>query len=225
MRKSKEGILGFFIVAFSLVGYVVGCTHDDEILASSGPDITRGDQKITIGTNAKHTFDKAHSNVQWSTAYLGAASLLTGRFNNFGVTSFDFDESNAAGISFEAWVWLNSVNTSEPGRDKGCLLETFGTDTSLTTEDENLAIIKSKSVTLSTTDKGYDVKADLTFHGTTKEVVCKMNYVGKTLSGTSEVLGFDLEFSFLAKTDFGIESTSIADNVTVKINANFKIAP
>jgi polyisoprenoid-binding protein YceI len=224
MRKSKEGILGLLIVIFSIVGYVVGCTHDDEILASSGSDITRGEQKLTL-TNPKHTFDKAHSNVQWSTAYLGATSLLTGRFDNFGVTSFDFDESNAAGIQFEAWVWLNTVNTSEPARDDGCLLSTFGTDGSLTTEAENQAIIKSKSVTLSTTDKGYDVKADLTFHGATHEVVCKLSYAGKTLSGTSEVLGFGLEFSMLAKTDFGISSTNIGDNVTVKVNTNFKIAP
>ena len=224
MRNRKEGILGLLIVIFCLVGYVVGCTHDDVILASSGSDIQRGEQKLTL-TDPKQTFDKAHSNVQWSTAYLGATSLLTGRFDNFGVTSFAFDESNADGINFEAWVWLNAVNTSEPGRDEGCLLETFGTDASLTTEDENLAILKSKSVTLSTTDKGYDVKADLTFHGATHEVVCKLNYIGKTISGTSEVLGFDLQFSFLAKTDFGIESTSIGDNVTVKINTNFKIAP
>jgi len=225
MRKSKEGILGFLIVAFSLVGYVVGCTHDDEILASSGPDITRGDQKINIGTNAKHTFDKAHSNVQWSTAYLGATSLLTGRFDNFKINSFNFDESNAAGINFEAQVYLNTVNTSEPARDDGCLLQTFGTTASLVDEPENLAIIKSKSVTLSTTDKGYDVKADLTFHGATHEVVAKLRYDGKTLSGTSEVLGFGLEFSFLAKTDFAIVSSNIGDNVTVKINTNCKIAP
>ena len=224
MRNRKEGILGLLIVIFCLVGYVVGCTHDDEILASSGSDITRGEQKLTL-TNPKHTFDKAHSNVQWSTAYLGATSLLTGRFDNFGVTSFDFDESNAAGIKFEAWVWLNTVNTSEPGRDDGCLLSTFGTDGSLTTEAENQAIIKSKSVTLSTTDKGYDVKADMTFHGATHEVVCKLSYAGKTLSDTSEVLGFGLEFSILAKTDFGISSSNIGDNVTVKVNTNFKIAP
>ena len=125
MRNRKEGILGLLIVIFCLVGYVVGCTHDDVILASSGSDIQRGEQKLTL-TDPKQTFDKAHSNVQWSTAYLGATSLLTGRFDNFGVTSFAFDESNADGISFEAWVWLNAVNTSEPGRDEGCLLETFG---------------------------------------------------------------------------------------------------
>src|SRR6476620_3050404 len=214
MRKYKDGLLGLLIVVCSLTGYVVGCTHDDEVLASSGTDIKRGDQKLTL-TNAKHTFDKAHSNVQWSTAYLGATALLTGRFDNFGFNSFNFDESNAAGINFEAWVWLNSVNTSEPGRDDGCLLQTFGTTNGATTEAKNQAIIKTTSVTLSTTDKGYDIKANLTFHGVTKEVIGKMNYVGKTPSGTSEILGFDFQFSMLAKTDFLISSTNIGDNVTV----------
>jgi polyisoprenoid-binding protein YceI len=224
MRSKRDNIIGALIVAFSIIGYVVGCTHDDEVLSSQGPDITRGTQKVTL-TNPKHTFDKAHSNVNWGSAYLGATSLLTGRFDNFGFYSFEFDESNAAGIHFEAWVWLNTVNTSEPGRDDGCLLSTFGTNGSLTTEAANLAIIKSKSVELSTTDKGYNIKADLTFHGVTKEVSCHMMYDGKVLSGGVESLGFGLQFQFLAKTDFLIVSNNIADNVEVKCNAVFDIAP
>ena len=224
MRRSTERILVALILVFSVYGYIQGCAHDDEVLTSQGPDIDRGDQKFTL-TNPKHTFDKAHSNVQWSTAYLGATSLLTGRFDNFGFYSFNFDESNAAGISFSAWVWLNTVNTSEPGRDDGCLLTTFGTANGLTTEANNLAVLTSKTVELSTTDKGYNIKADLTFHGFTKEVSCKMSYDGKTVSGTNEVLGFGLEFQFLAKTDFQIASTNIGDNVTVKCNGNFRIAP
>src|SRR4030095_6940944 len=205
MRSSRDGIIGALIVAFSFIGYVVSCTHDDEVLSSQGPAIVRGDQKVTP-TNPKHTFDKAHSNVQWSTAYLGATSLLTGRFDNFGFYSFDFDESNAAGIHFSAWVWLNLVNTSEPGRDDGCLLGTFGTSNGLTNEDNNLAVITSKSVELSTTDKGYNIKADLKFHGVTKEISCKLFYDGKTASGANQVLGFGLQFQFLAKTDFLIVS-------------------
>src|SRR6476620_8159287 len=214
MRPSRERILVVLVLVLSMYGYIQGCSHDDEVLTSQGPDITRGNEKVTL-TNPKHTHDKAHSNVQWSTAYLGATSLLTGRFDNFGFNSFNFDESNAAGINFEAWVWLNSVNTSEPGRDDGCLLQTFGTTNGATTEAKNQAIIKTTSVTLSTTDKGYDIKANLTFHGVTKEVIGKMNYVGKTPSGTSEILGFDFQFSMLAKTDFLISSTNIGDNVTV----------
>ena len=224
MKLTFERVAIVFLFAFSMYGYIAGCTHDDEILASQGPDITRGNQKCSL-TNPKVSFDKAHSNVQWATLYLGATSLLTGRFDNFGFNKFEFDESNAAGISFEAWVWLNTVNTSEPARDDGCLLTTFGTNGTNTTQPENMAIIKSKSVELSTTDKGYIVKADLIFHGVTKEISCKMRYDGKTLSGTQDVLGFGLEFPFLAKTDFLIASTNIGDNVDVKCNATFRINP
>ena len=224
MRPSRERILVALVLVLSMYGYIQGCTHDDEVLTSQGPDITRGTQKLTL-TNPKHTNDKAHSNVQWSSAYLGSTSLLTGRFDNFGFYSFDFDESNAAGIHFEAWVWLNTVNTSEPGRDDGCLLGTFGTSSGLTTEEQNLAVLTTKSVELSTTDKGYNIKADLKFHGVTKEVSCKMMYDGKTMSGANEVLGFGLQFQFLAKTDFLIVSNNIGDNVEVKCNAVFRIAP
>jgi len=224
MRARRESVLVALLCAFSFVGYVVGCTHDDEVLTSNGPDITRGTDKVSL-SNPKHTFDKSHSNVNWATPYLGATSQLTGRFDNFGFYSFEFDEPNAAGIHFSAWVWLNTVNTSEPGRDDGCLLSTFGTANGQTTEATNLAIITSKSVELSTTDKGYNIKADLTFHGVTKEITCKMNYDGKTPSGANQVMGFSLQFQFLAKTDFLISSNNIADNVDVKCNAAFTIAP
>ena len=222
MSSFKQRVLAATLIAASFFGYIAGCTHDDEILSSSGPNIERGTEKVSLGGNT--TFDKAHSNVQWASPYLGATSLLTGRFDSFGFDEFSFDEPNAAGISFTAWVWLNSVNTSEPGRDDGCLLTTFGTDGDNTTEEENLAIITSKKVELSTTDKGYNVTADLTFHGVTKEVVCKMNYDGKTVSGTTDVYGFSLQFQFLAKTDFLIVSSNVGDNADVRCNAVFKVA-
>ena len=223
MKTFRTSIFTAMLVVVSFFGYIVGCTHDDELLTSQGPDIVRGTEKISLST-AGTTFDKVHSNVNWSSKYLGATSLLTGRFDNFGFDEFEFDEPNAAGISFTAWVWLNSVNTSEPGRDDGCLLGTFGTEESFTDEEENLAILKSKSVELSTTDKGYNVVADLTFHGVTHEVTCKMTYDGKTVSGSTDVYGFGLQFQFLAKTDFGIESNSVGDNAEVKCNAVFKVA-
>jgi len=223
MKTFRTSIFTAIFVVLSFCGYIVGCTHDDELLTSQGPDIVRGTEKVSLST-AGTTFDKAHSNVNWSSKYLGATSLLTGRFDNFGFDEFEFDEPNAAGISFTAWVWLNSVNTSEPGRDDGCLLGTFGTEESFTDEDENLAILKSKSVELSTTDKGYNVVADLTFHGVTSEVTCKMTYDGKTVSGSTDVYGFGLQFQFLAQTVFGIESSNVGDNAEVKCNAVFKVA-
>jgi len=223
MSSFRRNLLTAILMVAGYCGYIAGCTHDDEVLSSQGPNIERGEEKVSLeSTNT--SFDKAHSNVQWASSYLGATSLLTGRFDNFGFYIFNFDESNAAGINFSAWVWLNSVNTSEPGRDEGCLLDTYGTDGTLTTEDENLAIITSKKVELSTTDKGYNVTADLVFHGVTKEVTCKMNFDGKTLSGANNVYGFSLQFQFLAKTDFLIVSSNVGDNADVKCNAVFRVA-
>jgi polyisoprenoid-binding protein YceI len=162
----------------------------------------------------------------WETAYMGGLSLLTGRFDTLGFTSFNFDEADVTKTNFEAWVWINRVNTSEPGRDKGCLQGTFGVNTSMTSQTENVAILKTKSVELSTTDKGYVVKCDLTFHGVTKEVTGKLTYDGMLTSGTGATqkfnYGFDFQFQFLAKSDFAIVSNNIADRVVVKCNAIFR---
>ena len=227
MKHTKN--LNFWIVAVFLTGYafIASCTHDNEILVGTGPNIVRGTEKVSL-TNSAVSFDKSHSNVGWETAYLGSTAILTGRFNTFGFTSFNFDEPNAEGISFEAWVQINSVNTGEPGRDQGCLQTTYGTTTTMTTETANLAILKSKSVELSKTDKGYVIKCDFTFHGVTKEVTGILQFMGKTQTGSGttakNVYGFSFEFQFLAKTDYAITSNSIADNVGIKCNAIFRQA-
>lgn len=237
MKRFKNKYLWILAVLVGGYGYMLSCTHDDEIIGGSGPNIVRGNEKLST-TDPKVSFDKSHSNVGWETAYLGSTALLTGRFNSFGFTSFNFDESNAAGIDFEAWVEINTVNTGEPGRDTGCLIKTYNTGKIGTIDqkvDSNVARIKSKSVELSKTDKGYIVTFDLFFHKKTegggytiysKELTGKLSFVGKTTTGSGATLkyvyGFNFEFSFLAKTDFGISSTSIADNVTVTCNTIFR---
>jgi hypothetical protein len=37
-----------------------------------------------------------------------------------------------------------------------------------------------------------------------------------------KVYGFSFDFQFLAKTDFGIVSNNVADNISVKCNAIFR---
>jgi polyisoprenoid-binding protein YceI len=209
------------------MGYIVSCTHDDEIVSSSAANIQRGTDAVKIADG--WAFDKTHSNVMWETAYIGSGALLTGRFNMFGMTSFSFDESNPENTNFQGWVRLNTVNTGEAGRDAGCLLGTFGTATGKVDEPENLAVIKSKSVKLSTTDKGYIVTCDFTFHGVTKEVTAKLTYAGKTSfpagyagANAFSLAGFTLEFQFFAKTDFGIVSNNVADKIGITCNAEFK---
>ena len=215
-------IIALFI---SSMGYIISCTHDDEIISVAAPNIERGTQVVSL-TDTKVSFDKTHSNVGWETPYLGGLSTLTGRFDTLGFTSFNFDEANPANTNFEAFVYVNRVNTSEPGRDKGCLQTTFGVNTTMTNEPANIAKVKSTKVELSPTDKGYIVTFDFTFHGVTKSLTGKLDYDGKMISGTGatakNVFGFGFNFQFLAKTDYGITSNSIADNITVKCNAIFR---
>ncbi len=224
--KYRTYLFTIFFILFAGYGYVVSCTHKDTLIPSSGPHIERGTQVLNFPSDTKVSFDKQHSNVGWETAYLGGLSLLTGRFDTLGMNSFNFDEANPANTNFEAWVWVNRVNTSEPARDKGCLQTTYGVDTSMTTEAANVAIVKSKSVELSTTDNGYIVTFDFTFHGVTKELTGKLYYDGVLVTGSGatakNVFGFSFNFQFLAKTDFGIVSNNVADLVTIKCNAIFR---
>jgi polyisoprenoid-binding protein YceI len=227
MRFNNRTLL-FAVLATLIAGYayIASCTHKDSLIESNGPAIARGTQVLHFPSDTKVTFDKSHSNVGWETAYLGSLSLLTGRFDTMGITAFNFEEASPANTSFEAWVWVNQVNTSEPGRDAGCLQTTFGTTNSMTTEAANVAIIKSNSIAFSPTDNGYIVKFDFTFHGVTKELTGKLFYDGLTVTGTGatakNVFGFSFNFQFLAKTDYGIVSNNVADLVTVKCNAIFR---
>jgi len=228
MRQKNRVISFMMAVLLGGFVYIASCRHDDVLPpgggGSGGSNIQRGDEFVGL-KDGRTSFDKAHCSVNWNTAYLGAVAVLTGKFNNFGMNSFNFEESNPDSIYFEGYVLLNSVNTGEPGRDGGCLLSTFGTTAGAGYEESNLALIKSKSVEFSTTDKGYIVTADFTFHGVTKTITAKLDYVGKTTSGDNDVFGFTLKFSILALSDFGIESTNIADLVDINCSANFKRSP
>lgn len=229
---------------FLSLGAIVNCTHKDTVNPIINPVITRGEARLlnfdpadpnnTGKDLTKVKMDKSHGNVGWSTAYLGGLAPLTGRFDTFGLSKFIFVENKPDSIQFEAWVWLNRVNTSEPGRDRGCLQTTYGVNLGMTTEVANVAIIKSKSVVYSTTDKGYICTCDMTFKGVTAEVTAKLYYSGllkvadanpTAVPPTPErnAMGFQLLFPINAKTVFGVSSSSIADLVNIEGNVIMRI--
>ncbi len=95
MKLLNEKILLSLLVLISIGGYIIGCTHENEVLpppSTTTPDINRGNGvflpgNLTAGDTSSWKFDQAHSSVLWSANYLGAAGLLTGRFDEFGVSS------------------------------------------------------------------------------------------------------------------------------------------
>lgn len=202
------------------------CKRDDDPPEPPANTATFG--KDTIDLTQGFKFDKSHSSVLWECPYVGAAGLLTGRFNSFGLNDFYFIENQPSKIKFTGWVQLNTVNTGEPGRDAGCLLGTFGVEG---TPDSiaNTALLIAKKVEFSGKSKEYNVTCDLIFHGATSEVKAKMVFTGIThfdagqvSSKAMDVGGLTLTFPFNAKTDHGIVSTNIPDVVDVKVNATFK---
>jgi len=154
MKLLKEKVLLVSLLLVSVCGYVVSCTHENQVLpppSTSTPDINRGNGvflpgNLTPGDTSSWKFDQAHSSVLWSANYLGAPGLLTGRFNAFGVssitdaqkkqypttgqplkdTSWAFYESDPTKTYFNGYVQMNTSNTGEPGRDGGCYLSYVG---------------------------------------------------------------------------------------------------
>jgi len=231
MKKLRLITAAFMVLTVGLL--VMQCQHDDSAevpVVGPGP-IEHGEEIIPCtGCNTVPAgggiwyHDKSHSNVMWETQYKTFGSLLTGRFDFFVVDALNFDEGVPANITFEGHVRLNSVNTSEPGRDDGCLLATFGTDLDNVDEPANLATLKSIAGTgrYSTSDAGFLVDANFTFLGITKEVTVKMYFAPKNDIGTAFMAGLNSEFD-IKKADFLPNDTNIGDIVRIKINSLMRI--
>ena len=205
------------LVLISGYGYIASCTHDDELIVPiqvSKPFVsTRGTNvhlpgNMTSGNSNEWKVDKSHSNVLWSTNYVGAAGLLTGRFNQFGVhdltsakminyvttgqplpdSSWAFYENEPAKTYFSGYVQINTSNTGEPGRDGGCNISGLGT-TAIVAGTQNLTVtniaqIKTTKVEFDPASNGYIVTLNLIWQGKlaaplTKSLVGTLKYIPK----------------------------------------------
>ena len=246
------------VILISGYGYIASCTHDNELPpppAVTGPTITRGTSvhlpgNMTTGVVTEWKLDKSHSSVLWSTNYVAAAGLLTGRFNQFGMhnvvneemisytttgqplkdSSWAFYENEPSKTYFNGYVQINTSNTGEPGRDAGCNVSGLGT-TAIVAGTQNLTVtnlakIKTTEVKFDPLSNEYIVTLNLTWQGKltaplTKSIVGKLKYVPKaTVNSTYDVFGLQLKFQFNCR-DFGIVSTSISDKIDIECNMNF----
>jgi polyisoprenoid-binding protein YceI len=227
MKKVKLGpamLTGLFALAL-IIG--ISCSKEDSI-EQFGTTNNTGSDNLSVGTpTATWTIDKAHSNVGWSTLYYGDNAMLTGRFNMFNV-EINFDQANLAQSNIKAWVQLSTFNTGEPGRDgyrkcgpgyMGVQWDTIAKKPIPTTDT---AWFKSTSIIKS--GNGYLAKGDLIFRGITKPTDMFFTYAGIHEYEKDGVktyrAGFNGHFKMLANTDFKVNSTSIADEVTVTTNVN-----
>jgi polyisoprenoid-binding protein YceI len=197
MKQFRNTTLLALLVLISGYGYMISCTRNDSLIVPlqlTKPFVpTRGTNihlpgNMTALNPAEWKLDKAHSSVLWSTNYVGAAGLLTGRFNQFGMhdvtpakmlayattgqplkdSSWAFNEADPSQTYFNGYVQINTSNTGEPGRDAGCNVGGMNTIAIRTGYqnliDTNLAKIKTTKVELDPNSNGYIVTLDLTWH-------------------------------------------------------------
>jgi polyisoprenoid-binding protein YceI len=214
MKLLSNKTLLILLVLLSGYGYMISCTHDNSIApppASTTPIITHGNAVLLPGTmlvgdSTQWKLDKAHSNCMWSTNYVGAAGLLTGRFNQFGMhdvkdaemqnyittgqplpdTSWAFYENDPSKSYFNGYVQINTSNTGEPARDAGCNITTLGT-TAIVTGTQNLTVtnvarLKTTKIEYDPLSSDYIVTLSLTWKGTlaaplTKSIVGRLKYI------------------------------------------------
>jgi polyisoprenoid-binding protein YceI len=232
---SKSKIWAVAIIMFSGLVYIASCTRDNDLLVPVQltqpftPD--RGNAillpgNMTAGNPAEWKLDKVHSSVLWSGAYIGAAGLLTGRFNQFGMhnvvdaemlnyvttgqplkdTSWAFYENDPSKTYINGYVQINQSNTGEPGRDGGCNISNLGTTVVVAGTQNltvtNLAKIKSTKIEFDPGSNGYIVTLDLTWQGKlaqpfTKSIVGKLAFVPRaTIAGATPYDVFGLQLTF-----------------------------
>lgn len=225
---TNKGLL-ILMVFFSGFGYITSCTHENDALpepATTTVVVNRGSAvllpgNLTVGNKAEWKLDKAHSNVMWETNYVGAAGLLTGRFNQFGVhevtaaemikyatagqpvkdNSWAFYENDPTKTFFSGYVQINQSNTGEPGRDLGCNVSGLGTTAIIAgiqnLEVINLAKIKTTKIELDPLSADYIVTLELTWQGKlaapiTKTVMGKLKYIKQATIGATSATPYDV---------------------------------
>ena len=142
MKHVSHKIQLILVFFFSSLGYFLSCTHDNSFPpapASTAVVVTHGNNiflpgNLTTGVPTEWKLDKVHSSTLWSTNYVGAAGLLTGRFNQFGMhdvipaeminypiagqplkdTSWAFYENDPTKSYFNGYVHFSVVGHSQP---------------------------------------------------------------------------------------------------------------
>ncbi len=214
MKLFDNKTLLIVLLLLSSYGYIASCKRENDLLpppASTTHVIVRGTAVLTPGNMTaanplEWKLDKVHSSTLWSTSYMAAAGLLTGRFNQFGVhnvtdaemttysvagqplkdSSWAFYESDPSKTYFNGYVQINQSNTGEPGRDVGCNVAGMGT-TAIIPGTQNLSVtnlakIKTTKVAYDALSADYIVTLNLTWQGklaspTTETIVGRLKYI------------------------------------------------
>jgi polyisoprenoid-binding protein YceI len=153
-----------------------------------------------------YVFDKAHSSIGFQVRHL--FSNVLGKFDDFTGT-IQFDEANPDQSSVEVTIKTASIDTGVEMRDKDLRSTNF-----FDSEKFPEITFKSKSVK-KTGENTFDVTGDLTMHGVSKEIVLKVELIGKGAGPKNSVVsGWDAATA-LKRSDYGLAWNKVIEGTQV----------
>jgi polyisoprenoid-binding protein YceI len=153
-----------------------------------------------------YVFDKAHSSLGFQIRHL--FSNVLGKFNDF-TGAIQFDEANPDQSSVEVTIKTASIDTGVEMRDKDLRSTNF-----FDAEKFPEITFKSKSVK-KTGENTFDVTGDLTMHGVSKEIVLKVELIGKGTGPKNAIVsGWDATTA-LKRSDYGLAWNKVIEGTQV----------
>jgi polyisoprenoid-binding protein YceI len=161
-----------------------------------------------------YVFDHDHARVVWSVSHHGY-STFSALFSDIQ-GSLKLDAADPTRSQLTATVNMNSVGTLLPDFDARLKGDQF-----FNTAKYPTAIFKSTKIER-TSANDLRVSGELTFLGVTKPAVLEasFNQAGSGLGPGGYRLGFDGRM-VIKRTDFGMAPSTIGDEVTLRIEAEF----
>jgi polyisoprenoid-binding protein YceI len=240
-KKLVNTMVGLSVIAIVLIS---SCKKENkyELLSNSTANTSDiidgrvgGYPATTYTTAGAWKLDKSHSNVMWETKYYGNGAPLTGRFNMFDV-KVKFDAAHPENTTVSSWVQLSTFNTGESGRDAygKCGPGYMGIKWDTVTKSPTVVLKPQaatdtawfKSTSCAKYGSGYLLKGNFTFRGITREIEMPLSYTGistttnATTGKKTDRVGLYGQFGINALTVFGVNTTSIDDLVTIRVDAN-----
>jgi len=151
-------------------------------------------------------FDKAHSTIGFQVRHL--FSKVPGKFNDFS-GQIQLDEANPEQSTVEVTIKTASVDTGVKMRDDDLRSPNFF-------DAKKFPELTFKSTSVKrTAENTADVTGDLNMHGVTKDVVLKVELLGKGagMQGTT-VSGWDASTA-LKRSDFGLSWSKVIEGTQV----------
>jgi polyisoprenoid-binding protein YceI len=157
---------------------------------------------------SKFVVDNVHSSVIFGVSHLGL-SYTYGRFNKVS-GEIVLDSADATKSSFKVTIDVASVDTNDAKRDEHLRTPEFF-------DAAKFPTIEFVTTSVTKTDKGFDLKGNLTMHGVTKEIEIPIQKLGEGDSPFRDYrAGFLAQFS-LNRNEYGMTGATnmIGDAVSV----------